>query len=150
RMAKRSKSASYVSDGDETAWLESSAKLIREGRHAELDFPKLGDYLAELAQRDRLEVRGRLVLLVANLLAWNYEARKHEKSWRKEIAAERQELAESLCRGVLRKHAKAVLAEAYVDAVGLAAAECAWPPEKFPRKCPFTLDRLLSPEILAD
>jgi uncharacterized protein DUF29 len=149
-MAKRSRASSAPFATDETAWLESTAELIREGRHDELDFPKLGDYLAEMAQRDRREVQGRLVLLLTSLLEWNYLSEKHTKSWRKAITSERQELADTLRRGVLRKHAKTVLADAYLDAVKLVAAETGAPAEKLPRKCPYTLDKLLSPEILAE
>jgi hypothetical protein len=138
------------SETDETAWLEESSQLIQQGRHGELDFSKLGDYLAEQAQRDRREVRARLVLLLANLLAWNYRVRKQTTSWRKEILAERQELAESLGRGVLRRHAKSVLTGAYADALGLAAAEAGLPAAKFPQKCPYTLDRLLAADVLAE
>ena len=145
---RKPRSKPLAPDADETAWLEETSKLIQQGRHAELDFPKIGDYLAEMAQRDRRELRGRLVLLLANLLAWNYRARKQTKSWRKEIVTERQELAESLGRGVLRKHAKSVLAGAYADALALAAAESGLPAAKFPLKCPYTLDRLLAADVL--
>jgi hypothetical protein len=42
---------------DETAWLEAMAELIELGRLGELDYPHLGEYLADMARRDRRRLR---------------------------------------------------------------------------------------------
>ena len=66
------------------------------------------------------------------------------------IEIQRQELVDLLRSGVLRSHAQAVLAEVYAAAVEQAVAETGLPPEAFPDTCPFTLDQVLSPDILGD
>ncbi|MGH8588923.1 MAG: DUF29 family protein [Gammaproteobacteria bacterium] len=53
-------------------------------------------------------------------------------------------------RGALRKHAEAVLADAYYKAAERTAAETALPAETFPAGCPYTLDRLLSADLFTE
>jgi hypothetical protein len=55
-------------EGRTTAWLEIMSGLAAAGRHAEMDFRNLAEYLADMARRDRREVKSRLVALLANLL----------------------------------------------------------------------------------
>ena len=38
---------------DETAWLDAMAELIRRGSIDDLDYPHLGEYLTDMARRDR-------------------------------------------------------------------------------------------------
>ena len=52
---------------DETAWLELSARFIREGRSEELDLENLEEFLDATAKRDRREVESRLAVLLAHL-----------------------------------------------------------------------------------
>ena len=46
-------------ESDETAWLERMADLIHQGRLDVLDYPHLGEYLSDMARRDRREVESR-------------------------------------------------------------------------------------------
>ena len=47
---------------DETAWLEADGpKLLAERRFEEIDYEHLGEYLSDMARRDRREVYSRLV-----------------------------------------------------------------------------------------
>ena len=135
---------------DETAWLDAIADLIQQGRYAELDYPHLAEFLTDMAIRDRREVESRLALLIAHVLKWTYQPDKRSRSWRATIIEQRHELARNLGRGVLRNHAKAVLAEAYNEAVERAAAETGPSAETFPAECPHTLEQLLSPDLLAE
>jgi hypothetical protein len=135
---------------DETAWLETMAELIQQGRFAELDYAHLGEYLADMARRDRREVRSRLVVLLAHLLKWTYQVDQRTRSWRGTIIEQRQELQALLAGGVLRKHGEAVLADAYTDAVERAMAETGLPAETFPKECPYTLEQLLARDVPAE
>ena len=136
-------------EADETAWLEAMAELVQQGRFAEIDFAHLGEYLADMARRDRKEVESRLVVLLAHLLKWAHQTAKRTKSWRGTIVAQRQELEIELGRGVLWNHAEAVLDNAYARAVERASAETGLPAKTFPVQCPYSLEQLLSQEILA-
>src|SRR5262245_43304743 len=100
---------------DETAWLEATADLIREGRLDQVDPVTLAEYLTDMARRDRREVSSRLAVLIAHLLKWRYQPDHRSGGWRGMVEVQRQELAELLESGVLRNHAAAVLAKAYAN-----------------------------------
>jgi hypothetical protein len=138
---------SQLYEADETAWLETMAELIQQGRWDELDYTHLGEYLSDMARRDRREVKSRLTTLLAHVLKWVYQPDLRSRSWRGTIIEQRQELSELASRGVLRNHAEAVLAEAYAEAVERAAAETGLAAESFPGECPYTLEQLLSPDF---
>ncbi len=135
-------------ESDETAWLDAMADLIHQGRFDELDYAHLGEYLADMARRDRREVESRLRVLIAHLLKWTKQPGNRSGSWHGSIVAQRQELASLLGRGVLRNHAESVLSQVYTDALERAVTETGLPAEAFPDACPYTLDQILSPDIL--
>jgi hypothetical protein len=135
---------------DETAWLEAMAELIRTGRLDEVDYPNLAEYLADMARRDRREVESRLTTLIAHALKWAHQPDRRSGGWKGTIIEQRQELEGLVRRGVLRNHAEAVLADAYRKGTERAAAETGLPAETFPAACPYTLDRLLSADLLAE
>jgi hypothetical protein len=137
-------------EADETAWLEAMADLIQQGRWHDLDYAHLGEYLADMARRDRREVKSRLAVLITHVLKWVYQPGQRSRSWRGTIIAQRQELEDLAASGVLRNHAEAVLAEVYGEAVERAVAETGLALETFPGQCPYTLEQLLSAELLAD
>lgn len=135
---------------DETAWLEAMAELIQQGRWEELDYPHLGEYLSDMAKRDRREVESRLATLLTHILKWTYQPDHRSRSWRGTIIEQRHELSSHAASGVLRNHAESVLNAAYAKAVERAAAETGLTAESFPTACPYTLEQLLSSDIPAD
>ncbi len=129
---------------DETAWLEAMAALVRRRELAELDLENLGEYLTDMARRDRREVRSRLVVLLAHLLKWEFQPEKRSRIWRTTMLNQRQELVDLVGHGVLRAHAETVLPEAYDNAVELAASETGLPKTSFPAVCRYTIEQLLA------
>lgn len=135
---------------DETAWLDAMAELIRAERLDEIDYPHLAEYLEDMATRDRREVNSRLRVLLAHLLKWIFQKEKRTPSWETTIASQQADLEDLLQGGVLRNHADETLAATYAKAIKQAGRETNLPAEKFPAECPWTLDQLLSAEILAE
>ena len=135
---------SSLYESDETAWLDAMSELIRQGRHDQLDYAHLMEYLEDMARRDRREVASRMTVLIAHLLKWTHQPRKRSRSWRGTIIAQQQELADDVQGGVLRNHAEGVLPKVYAKAVKRAAAETGLSAKTFPAACPYTLDELLS------
>jgi hypothetical protein len=133
---------------DETAWLEESSRMIREGRLQELDYPHLSEYLQDMAKRDRREVRSRLVQLIAHLLKWQHQPDQRSASWKRTIFNQRTELTGILESKTLRNHAAEILAEVYKLAVKGAADETSLPSTSFPATCPFTIDQILDYDFL--
>ena len=139
---------SQLYEADETAWLEAMSELIEQGRWSDLDYAHLQEYLTDMAKRDRREVESRLVVLIAHLLKWVHQPDQRSRSWRGTIIEQRQELVRLAGSGVLHNHAEAVLPEAYAEAVERAAAETGLAGESFPAECPYTLEQVLSADLL--
>ncbi len=141
---------SQLYETDETAWLEEMAALIHQQRWEDLDYAHLEEYLGDVAARDRRRVESRLTTLLMHVLKWIYQPDHRTLSWRSTILERQQKLRREADRGVLRKHAEAVLSQVYPDAVARAAVETGLPATSFPAQCPFALDQLLSPDFPAD
>lgn len=132
---------------DETAWLEAMAALVRLRDLEALDLENLGEYLTDMAQRDRREVKSRLVVLLVHLLKWEFQPERRSRSWRSTVLNQRQELADLAGRGVLRAHAEAVLPAAYANAVELASAETGLPEVSFPTGCAYSVEQLFAIDL---
>jgi hypothetical protein len=131
---------------DETAWLETMAELAAQGRHSEMDYVHLREYLTDMANRDRREVFSRLVVLLAHQLKWDYQPEKRSGSWRGTIREQRRELRQLLESATLRNHAAVVLGDAYAEARLQAADETELPVETFPVVCGWSLEAVLGGE----
>ena len=132
---------------DETAWLERSARLIKKRRYRELDYAHLQEYLLDMAERDKREVRSRVLQLLIHLLKWEYQPRRRTRSWKNTILNQREELGELLQKKSLRSHAEERLEEVYRKAVKRALRETELPADTIPEKCPFSLSFLLGEDF---
>jgi Domain of unknown function DUF29 len=129
---------------DETAWLETTADLVRQGQLDAIDRDALAEYLTDMAKRDRREVFSRLVVLLAHLLKWDYQPDRRSGSWQATVLEQQRELRQLLESGTLRHHAAAVFAEAYAEARKQAAVEAGLARTAFPEECPWDLDGALA------
>lgn len=129
---------------DETAWREAMADLIAAGDYSALDYANLRELLSDMSISDRREVDSRLLVLLMHVLKWEHQPDHRSRSWRRSILGQQMSLSQVATRGVLRKHALAVVPELYPDAVRLAASETGLFPPDFPATCPYTLDELLA------
>lgn len=147
-MVRRTRqSLAELYETDETAWLEATAQLVRDGQLDQIDTDSLAEYLTDMARRDRREVESRLIMLLAHLLKWLHQPERRSGSWRATIVEQRQELEGLVGRGVLRNHGETVLADTYFRALERVTAETGLAVSVFPKECPYTLDQLLAPDL---
>jgi Domain of unknown function DUF29 len=135
---------------DETAWLDAMAGLIRAGRLGDVDYPHLAEYLEDMAIRDRREVNSRLRVFLAHVLKWIYQKEMRTPSWETTVNSQQGDLEDLLESGVLRNHAEETLAATYARAVKQAVRETKLPAETFPPECPWTIEQLISAELLTE
>lgn len=135
---------------DETAWLETMARLAARGDAAGFDFPHLAEYLSDMAKRDKREVESRLAVLIAHLLKWAHQPDKRSRSWQLTAATQRQELHRLLTSRTLRRHAEDALATVYADGVEQAAVDTGMAAGDYPAACPYTLHDVSEGIVLAD
>ena len=128
---------------DETAWLETTADLIRHGQLEAVDMATLAEYLTDMAKRERREVFNRLVVLLSHLLKWEYQPDHRSGSWLGAILEQQRELRQLLESSSLRNHAEAIFADTYADARKQAAAETGLARGTFPKECPWGLEETL-------
>jgi transposase len=141
---------------DYAAWARRHVELLRAGRFAEMDIEHLQEELSDMSKSDRRELESRLLILIADLLKWEYQYQALSErwrefkgdSWRTTIVEQRKQLAVLLRQS---PGLKSVLAETilavYPDAVDLASKETRLPPETFPTQCPYTAEQLLEDEF---
>ncbi len=129
---------------DETAWLESTAELIRTGRLGEVEHDILAEHLNDMARRDYREVYTRLVVLLCHLLKWEFQPDHRTRSWHGTILEQQRELRLLLESKSLRNHAESRYGDAYEDARKQAAAETGLARATFPAECPWPLDEALA------
>src|SRR5437764_13198832 len=79
---------------DETAWLEAMAAAASRGDVAALDLDHLSEYLTDMAQRDRREVKSRLVVVLTHLLKWRFQPQRRSRGWRTTILNQLYQLAD--------------------------------------------------------
>ena len=140
---------SLLYEHDETAWLEAMSALAANGRHSEMDYHNLSEFLADMARRDRREVFSRLVALISHTLKWKHQPDRRSNSWRGTMLDQRRELVQLLESGTLRNHADAVLADAYAHAREQAAVETGLPLSVFPIENAGGVDDFLTePDVL--
>lgn len=134
-------------DLDETAWLETTSKLVAGKRFSEIDHQNLSRYLAETTKRDRRGVYRRLVVLITHLLKWEQQPGERSASCRRTIREQRRELRLLFESKTLRLHAETVFLEVYAEARLQAADETGLNPNVFSDSAPWTLDVILADEL---
>lgn len=147
-IAKPNETLADLYEADETAWLDTMAELIAEGRLCDLDYSHLKEYLEDMAKRDRREVSSRLRVLLVHVLKWTYQKEMRTPSWQTTVLDQQAELEPDMEGDVLRNHAEESMAAIYQKAVKYAAKETKLPAATFPAECPWTLEQLLSAEVL--
>ncbi len=143
-IARPTETLSELYEKDETAWLDAMSELATHGRAESLDLVNLAEFLESMANRDRRELFSRTLLLLMHLLKWEYLQEGLTGSWRRTICEQHRQLRELCESGTLRNAARARFDEAYEEARYSASIETALPLERFPLRCPFTLDELLA------
>ena len=141
-------SGSSLFEVDETAWLEQTARLVRQRCFEDLDADHLCELLIDMSRRDRREVLNRLTVLLAHLLKWEHQPERRSNSWRATIDHQRDELGDLLESATLRRHAEDVLGLAFERARHRTVLETGLPEESFPEVCTFCLERALSGDTL--
>jgi hypothetical protein len=129
-------------------WLEQQAELLREGRLSELDVANLLEEIESMGRKDKKAIQSNLVIVMAHLLKYQFQADQRSSGWRGSIVEHRRRLRYDLAESPsLRGHAVAAFEEAYADAREQASAEAGLPVETFPERSPYTLEQALDPRF---
>ena len=144
-------------DEDIIRWSERQAALLRRRaagelvNEAELDWPNIAEEIEGVSRAEQDQLTDRLAILLAHMLKWRFQPDRRGNSWRLTILEQRRRAARIVARNPsLRPRVDVVLAEAYGDAVLIAARETELPDETFPPVCPWTFDEAMGTEFLGE
>jgi len=132
---------------DIVLWSERQGELLRRRaageliNEAELDWPNIAEEIESMGRAERDQLISRLAILLAHLLKWRYQPDRRGNSWRLTILEQRRRSERIVARNPsLRSRLADIVAEAYGDAILIAARETELPEETFPPVCPWTFD----------
>lgn len=140
--------ATTLYDQDFYGWIQHNIALLRQGRWAEIDTEILIEELDSMGRRDRHELVSHLMILIAHLLKWQYQAEHRSRSWRSSIIEQRFQITRQLELSLsLKLFLEEAVKEAYPDGMDIAMKETRLPKSTFPHTCPYTLEQLFDDEF---
>lgn len=132
-------------------WINKNIELLKQRKFTELDIDILVDELESMAKRDKRELLSRIMILIAHLLKWEFQAEQRSGSWRGSILEQRirihQQLEDSPS---LKDQIPDSITKAYPNALALAVKETGLADNKFPQSCPYSIDQLLDSDFYPD
>ncbi len=131
---------------DLVAWAFANARLLREGRFDSLDVENIAEELEDMGRSERRALASHLRVLLLHLLKWQEQPARRGPSWRRSIRNARQEIEEILAESPsLAQRLPEMIAQAYPKALESAIDDTGLPSNRFPPRCPYRKDELLSP-----
>ncbi len=130
---------------DLVAWAFANARLLREGRFDSLDAENIAEELEDLGRSEKRALASHLRVLLLHLLTWQAQPARRGPSWRRSIRNARQEIEEIVAESPsLAQRLPEMIAQAYPKALESAIDEIGLPSNRFPPRCRFRQDELLS------
>ncbi|MDQ2695139.1 MAG: DUF29 domain-containing protein [Pseudomonadota bacterium] len=138
-------------DQDFYAWALENARLIREGRFAEMDAARVAEEIEAMGRHIKRALEHRLAVLLAHLLEWAYQPDFRSKSWSYTIIEQRFAIADLLAENPsLKTLLPAAMPRAYRRALRLAAAETEQKITAFPSHCPWPFGQCMDDDFWPD
>ena len=135
-------------DADFYGWANEQAALLREGRLAEADIANIAEEIESMGRSEKRELTSRLAALLTHLLKWLHQPERRSGSWSASIKVQRRGLTRHLADNPsLKARLPASLADAYQDAILIAADETKLGEAAFPPSCPWSFDEIINPDF---
>ncbi len=136
---------------DLCAWSLEQVALLRARKTNGLDWDHLAEEIESMVGSDRRELESRLCVILLHLLKWQAQPELRGASWRKTLRTQRREIRKLLKQSPsLRRHVPALMPDAYADAIKDAVDETGLEADRFPARCPYAPDDVLSEDYLPD
>ena len=131
-------------DRDFYLWIQATAQQLKEGKFNEIDIPNLIEEIESMGRSEKRELKSRLIVLLMQLLKWQYQPEKRSESWRSTISEQRI-CIEGLLEDSpsLQPLISEVFDDCYQKARLKASEETGIKLNFFPKESPFTLEETL-------
>ncbi|MCA2507586.1 MAG: DUF29 domain-containing protein [Microcystis sp. M54BS1] len=136
---------------DYLAWLEETAKQLRQRQTDVLDWEHLGEEIEALGNEQRHKVDSYLLQLLIHLLLYQYWPEERErcaKGWQDEIGNFRVELELLLESKTLYNYFLTRIAVIYPKAVKRVRQKSQLPAAIFAESCPYSPEQILDSDFL--
>ena len=136
---------------DYLAWLEETAKQLRQRQTDVLDWEHLGEEIEALGNEQRHKVDSYLLKLLIHLLLYQYWPEERErcaKGWQDEIGNFRVELELLLESKTLYNYFLTRIAVIYPKAVKRVRQKSQLPAAIFAESCPYSPEQILDSDFL--
>ena len=133
---------------DVIAWANEQAASLRSGRFSEIDIARIAEEIEDVGKSERRELASRMVVLLAQLLKWQFQPGRRGSSWQRTIKEQRRSIAAHLRETPSLKTALCDLnwqEGVWADAIAKAIDETGL--DLFPENCPWEIDQVLSPDF---
>ncbi len=132
-------------------WTQEQARLLREGRFAEVDVANVVEEIETLGRGERRELVSHLRVLLTHLLTWGYQPDRRGRSWRLSIEVQRLEARDHLAENPsLTPQLDDAVRQAYRLAVIEAERQTRLSRKTFPATCPWSFDQIMSDTFLPE
>jgi hypothetical protein len=139
-------------DQDFYLWIQTTVKLLSEGKLEQLDIENLIEEIDSMGRREKKELKTRLIVLIEHLLKlqyWTEEKDYNARGWRNTVVEQRRQIAYSLADSPsLKSILNDVFLECYQDARNDTLRKYELPSELFPEDSPFSLLDILNADFL--
>ncbi|AKE63842.1 hypothetical protein MYAER_1486 [Microcystis aeruginosa NIES-2549] len=136
---------------DYLAWLEETAKQLRQRQTDVLDWEHLGEEIEALGNEQRHKVDSYLLQLLIHLLLYQYWPEERERcarGWQDEIGNFRVELELLLESKTLYNYFLTRIAVIYPKAVKRVRQKSQLPADIFAESCPYSPEQILDSDFL--
>jgi hypothetical protein len=134
------------------AWAVHNARLLREGKLAQLDVEHVAEELEGMSASERRELWNRLQVLLRHLLKYQYQPERRGKGWLLTISHQRTAIERLLEQSPSLKTLldASALTKVHGKAVRDAVIETDLERHLFPVECPYRLEQILDEDWLPD
>lgn len=141
-------SLSLLYEQDAYTWALRNAELIRTHRFGEVDWEHVAEEIEAVGKSEWRELESRLIVLLAHLLKWQYQAEGRGRSWQATIKEQRYRVRRVLeSNPGLKSHLDTILRDAFTTAVLVATRETNLDESTFPEVCPFSFETILDSDF---
>ena len=130
-------------------WVQETVKLLEQGNFQELDLDNLIEEIQDLALNEKQTIETNLIVVLKLLLKWQYQPEQHSGEIKASIRRHRYQIRDDLkVSPSLKTYLSEIWLESYQEARLQAADETDLAAEIFPKKCPYTIENILSTDYL--
>lgn len=148
---KNASASATLYEQDYYCWLEETAKLLRNGKLAELDVLNLAEEIEDMGRSEKRAVESNLEVVLMHLLNYKYQPEQRSNSWRFTILEHRDRL-EKFFRDSpsLKLYFSSIFEDRYSRARKKAAVETGLSLDTFPSASPFSPEQTLNSNFLPE